>query len=397
MEKIYMDHNATTPLDPRALEAMLPYCKELFGNPSSSTHEYGRLARVAVAEAREKVASLLGASPDEIIFTGGATEADNLAVKGAAWAKKDKGNHIITSRVEHKAILNTCKYLEKTGFEVTYLPVDRYGMVDPSDVEKAINSRTILVSIMQVNSEVGTINPIEEIGKITRKKGVLFHTDAVQGVGKIPAKVDELGVDLLSLSAHKIYGPKGVGALYLRKKVRIEPLIHGGGQEAKLRSGTLNTPGIVGLGVTCALREKEMDDESERLTRLRERMRTAIESRIERAYLNGHPQKRQPGNLNFSFEFVEGEALILSLREVAVSSGSACTSDSLESSYVLLAMGVPEGVAHCSVRFGLGKMNTEEEVDHVVDLLEKHVARLRELSPLTGMGIDYAHTTNKRN
>ena len=396
MEKIYMDHNATTPLDPRALEAMLPYCREQFGNPSSSTHEYGRLARVAVVAAREKVSSLLGCRPDEIIFTSGATEADNLAVKGVAWARKDKGNHIITSRVEHKAVLNSCKYLEKGGFEVTYLPVDSYGMVDPADVEDAISEKTILVSIMQVNSEVGTVNPVEEIGKITKKKGVLFHTDAVQGLGKIPTKVDEIGADLLSLSAHKIYGPKGVGALYVRKKVRIEPLIHGGGQEAKLRSGTLNTPGIVGLGATCALREKEMDDESERLTLLRERMRKAIESRIERAYLNGHPEMRQPGNLNFSFEFVEGEALILSLRDVALSSGSACTSDSLESSYVLLAMGVPEAVAHCSIRFGLGKANTEEEVDYVVDLLEKNVARLRELSPLTGMGIDYTHTAGKR-
>lgn len=395
MEKIYMDHNATTPVDPRVLEAMLPYYKELFGNPSSSTHDYGRLARVATEQAREKVASLIGAQPEEIVFTSGATEADNLAVKGVAWAKRDRGNHIITSRVEHKAVLDTCKHLEKEGFEVTYLPVDKFAMVDPSDVASAITDKTILVSIMQVNSEVGTINPIDEIGKITRERGVLFHCDAVQGVGKIPTKVDELNVDLLSLSAHKIYGPKGAGALYVRKGVKLVPLFHGGGHERKLRSGTLNAPGIVGLGEACALREKEMAEEAVRLDRLRERMGKAIESRIERVYLNGHPERRQPGNLNFSFEYVEGEALILSLKDVAVSSGSACTSESLESSYVLLAMGVPEALAHCSVRFGLGKGNTEKDVDYVVDLLVRNVARLRELSPLTGMNIDYSQTARK--
>ena len=390
-----MDHNATTPVDPRVLEAMLPYYKELFGNPSSSTHDYGRLARTAVVEAREKVSALLGCHPDEVIFTSGATEADNLAVKGVAWALKDKGNHIITSSVEHKAILDTCRYLAKNGYDVTYLPVDKYGMVDPSDVEGAITDKTILVSIMQVNSEVGTVNPIEQIGQITRSKGVLFHCDAVQGVGKIRVKVDELGVDLLSMSGHKIYGPKGIGALYLRKGIKLVPLSHGGGQERKIRSGTLNTPGIVGMGETCTLRDLEMDEEAERLIGLRNRMRKQIESRIEKAYLNGHPEKRQPGNLNFSFEYVEGEALILSLRDVAVSSGSACTSELLESSYVLLAMGVPEAIAHCSVRFGLGKGNTEEEVDHVVDLLESNVAKLRDLSPLTGMNLDYAQSSKK--
>jgi cysteine desulfurase len=395
MEKIYMDHNATTPVDPRVLKAVLPFYQKFFGNPSSSTHEYGRLARVAVLDGREKVASLIGCKPDEIIFTSGATEADNLALKGVAWSKKDKGNHIITSSVEHKAILDTCKHLEKHGFEVTYLPVDKYGMINPSDVEAAITERTILVSIMHVNSEVGTINPIEEIGEITKGKGVLFHSDAVQGVGKIRVKVDEFNVDLLSLSAHKIYGPKGVGALYVRKGIKLVPLMHGGGHERKLRSGTLNTPGIVGLGEACALRELEMDEEAKRLTRLRERMRKAIVSRIEKAYFNGHLERRQPGNLNFSFEYVEGEALILSLKDVALSSGSACTSDSLESSYVLLAMGVPEAIAHCSVRFGLGKDNTEEEVDHVVDLLDKNVAKLRELSPLTGMSINYDEAAKK--
>jgi cysteine desulfurase len=395
MEKIYMDHNATTPVDPRVLEAMLPYYKELFGNASSSTHEYGRLARVATEEAREKVASLIGATSEEIILTSGATEADNLAVKGVAWARRDRGNHIVTSRVEHKAVLDTCKYLEKEGFEVTYLPVDKYGMVDPSDVAKSITDKTILVSIMQVNSEVGTVNPIEDIGRITKERGVLFHCDAVQGVGKVRTRVDELHVDLLSLSGHKFYGPKGVGALYVRKGLKLVPLFHGGGHERKLRSGTLNTPGIVGLGEACALRELEMEEEAARLTRLRERMRKAIESKIERVYLNGHPEKRQPGNLNFSFEYVEGEALILSLKDVAVSSGSACTSDSLESSYVLLAMSVPEALAHCSIRFGLGRGNTEKDVDYVVDLLVKNVARLRELSPLTGMDIDYSQTARK--
>ncbi|MFQ6103469.1 MAG: cysteine desulfurase family protein [Candidatus Glassbacteria bacterium] len=395
MERIYMDHNATTPLDPRVLEAMLPYQKELFGNPSSSTHDYGRIARMAVVEAREKVASLIGSRTDDVIFTSGATEADNLAIKGVAWSKKDEGNHIITSSVEHKAVLDTCKYLQKNGFRVTFLPVDKYGMVNPSDVEGAITDKTILVSVMHVNSEVGTVNPIEEIGKITKEHGVLFHCDAVQGVGKLRTKVDELNVDLMSISAHKIYGPKGVGALYVRKGVKLVPMMHGGGHERNLRSGTLNVPGIVGLGEACVLREAEMEDEAKKLTRLRQRMRDAIETRIEKAYLNGHPEKRQPGNLNFSFEYVEGEALILSLKDVAVSSGSACTSDSLESSYVLLAMGVPEALAHCSVRFGLGKDNTEEEVDRVVDLLEKNVARLRELSPLTGMKIDYAQATRK--
>jgi cysteine desulfurase len=375
---------------------MLPYCKELFGNPSSSTHDHGRMARIATEEAREKVAALLGAAPEEIIFTSGATEADNLAVKGVAWAKRDRGNHIITSRIEHKAVLDTCKYLEKEGFEVTYLPVDRYGMVDPADVARSITDRTILVSIMQVNSEVGTINPIEDIGRITRERGVLFHCDAVQGTGKVRTKVDEMNVDLLSLSAHKIYGPKGAGALYARKGVKLVPLFHGGGHERKMRSGTLNTPGIAGLGEACALREREMDEEAARLTRLRKRMQAGIESKIDRVYLNGHPEKRQPGNLNFSFEYVEGEALILCLRDVAVSSGSACTSDSLESSYVLLAMGVPEALAHCSVRFGLGKGNTEEEVDTVVDLLVRNVKKLRDLSPLTGMNIDYSKAARKR-
>ncbi len=396
MESIYMDHNATTPVDPRVLEAMLPYYREFFGNPSSSTHEYGRLAGAAVVEARERVASLIGAKPIEVIFTSGATEADNLAIKGAAWQNGEKGNHIITSNIEHKAVLDACAWLEKEGFEVTYLPVDGYGMVDPEAVREAITDRTILVSIMQVNSEVGTINPIAGIGAVVKDRGILFHCDAVQGVGKIPAKVDELNVDLLSISAHKIYGPKGVGALYVRRGVKLVPMMHGGGHERKLRSGTLNAPGIVGLGESCAIREREMDEEAERLRNLRIRMMEAIESRIDHVYLNGHPEKRQPGNLNVSFAYVEGEALILSLRDVAVSSGSACTSESLESSYVLRALGVPEALAHCSLRFGLGKDNTEEEVDRVVDLLEENVVKLRELSPLTGMDLDSLAGLGKR-
>ena len=384
LERIYMDHNATTPLDPRVYEAMKPYLTKYFGNASSTTHEHGRVAREAVEEAREKVADLIHAESREIIFTGGATEADNLAILGVASRLREKGNHIITSSIEHKAVLDTCKYLQKNGFDVTFLPVDRYAMVDPADLEKAITDRTILISVMYVNSEVGTIEPIEEIGKIAREKGVLFHCDAVQGAGKIETDVRKMNVDLLAMSSHKIYGPKGVGALYIRKGVRIDPITHGGGHERGLRPGTLNTPAIVGFGEACALRKVEMEAEAERLIALRERLKDRIVSEIEKVHLNGHPEKRQPGNLNFSFEYVEGESLILSMKDVALSSGSACTSDSLESSYVLLAMGVPEVIAHCSVRFGLGKDNTEAEVDEVASQLKANVERLREMSPLVG-------------
>ncbi len=384
LERIYMDHNATTPLDPRVFEAMKPYFIDFFGNPSSTTHEHGRVAREAVEEAREKVADLIHADSREIIFTSGATEADNLAVLGAASRLKKRGNHIITTSIEHKAVLESCKYLAKNGFDVTFLPVDGYAMVDPSDVDKAITERTILISVMYVNSEVGTIEPVEEIGKIARNRGILFHCDAVQAAGKIETDVEKLNVDLLAISSHKIYGPKGVGALYIRKGVRIDPVSHGGGHERGLRAGTLNTPAIVGFGKACELRKVEMEPEAKRLIELRERLKARILDGIEDVRLNGHPERRQPGNLNFSFKYVEGESLILSIKDVALSSGSACTSDTLESSYVLLAMGVPEAVAHCSVRFGLGKDNTEADVDYVADQLEVNVKRLREMSPLVG-------------
>jgi len=384
LEKIYMDHNATTPLDSRVAEAMRPYLAEYFGNPSSTTHEHGRVTREAVETAREKVAALINAGSREIVFTSGATEADNLAIMGVASRMREKGNHIITTRIEHKAVLDTCKYLQKNGFDVTFLPVDRHAMIDPDDLEKAITDRTILISVMYVNSEVGTIEPVEEVGKIARRHGVLFHCDAVQAAGKIEMDVKALNVDLLSMSGHKIYGPKGVGVLYIRKGVRIDPIMHGGGQERGVRPGTLNTPAIVGLGKACELRKAEMAPEAKRLIPLRERLRGKIEANIEKVHLNGHPVKRQPGNLNFSFEYVEGESLILSMKDVALSSGSACTSDSLESSYVLLAMGVPEVLAHCSVRFGLGKDNTEDDVDQVAAQLAVNVERLREMSPLVG-------------
>ena len=382
MKIIYMDHNATTLLDPEVLEAMMPYLTDKFGNPSSSTHAYGWEARRSVEEARGQVAELIGGRPEEIIFTSGATEADNLAIKGVAHAYRDRGNHIITSQVEHKAVLEACKFLEKEGIRVTYLPVDRYGMVDPEQVKGAITDKTILVSIMYVNSEVGTIEPVEKVGEIAKQKGVLFHSDAVQGVGKIETRVDKLKTDLLSISGHKMYGPKGIGALYLRKGVKIEPLFHGGGHERGLRAGTENVPGIIGLGKACQKAGQVMKTEAERLTKLRNRLYEGVMTRIKHVYLNGHPERRLPGNLNLSFEFVEGESLILSLKDFAVSSGSACTSSSLKSSYVLLAMGIPEEIAHCSVRICLGRSNTEEEVDYLVEELSKNVARLRTMSPL---------------
>lgn len=384
LERIYMDHNATTPLDPRVYEVMKPFLTDYFGNASSTTHEHGRVAREAVEEARLKVADLINASGREIIFTSGATEADNMAILGTASRLREKGNHIITTGIEHKAVLDTCKYLQKNGYEITFLPVDRYARVDPGDVEKAITDRTILISVMYVNSEVGTIEPIAEIGKVAKERDILFHCDAVQGVGRIETDVKKMNVDLLSMSSHKIYGPKGIGALYVRKGVRIDPIAHGGGHERGLRPGTLNTPAIVGFGQACAFRKVEMKAEAERLIALRERLKNRILGEIEKVHLNGHPEMRQPGNLNFSFEYVEGESLILSMKDVALSSGSACTSDSLESSYVLLAMGIPEVIAHCSVRFGLGKDNTEADVDEVATQLKANVKRLRDMSPLVG-------------
>lgn len=382
---IYMDHHATTPVAPEVFEAMRPYFTEHFGNAASRNHAFGWAAESAVEAARAQIAQLIGCKPIELVFASGATEADNLAIKGVAYAYRDRGTHIISSPIEHHAVLDPCRRLEKEGFQVTYLAVDRHGLVDPADVAKAITPKTILVSIMLANNEIGTIQPVAEIGRICKERGVLFHSDAVQGVGKIPARVDDLGVDLMSLTAHKLYGPKGVGALYVRMgkpRVKLMPQMDGGGHEKGRRSGTLNVPGIVGFGEACELAGKVMASEAERLTALRERLRAGIFSRIDAVHLNGHPTARLPGNLNVSFEYVEGESLLMSLKEVAVSSGSACTSASLEPSYVLKALGVGEELAHTSIRFGLGRGNTEEEVDYVVDRLAEQVSRLRAMSPL---------------
>jgi cysteine desulfurase len=381
MKHIYMDHNATTPLREEVLQAMLPYLREEYGN-ASSLHHFGIQARRAVERARESVATALGAKPREIVFTGCGTEADNQAVKGVAFASRDKGDHVITSRVEHKAVLETCQYLEKQGFRVTYLPVDERGAVSPKDVAQAITDQTILVSVMFANNEIGTIQPIAEIAEVCRDRGVLFHTDAVQAVGKLPVDVKALGVDLLSLSAHKFYGPKGVGALVVRKGVRLDPLLHGGHQEWGRRAATENVAGIVGLGRALELRLDEMAAEAERLTALRERLYTGLVEQIDHVILNGHPTQRLPGTLSVCFDYIEGEAIImgLDLEGIAVSSGSACTSASLEPSHVLLAMGVHPAVAQGSIRFSLGQGNTEADVDAVLQVLPPIVERLRAMS-----------------
>jgi len=391
---IYMDNNATTRTDPRVVEAMLPYFTEHFGNAASRNHPFGWKAEAAVDDAREQIAELIGASGKEIIFTSGATESTNLAIKGIVAMYKKKGNHIITQVTEHKATLDVCKRLEREGCQVTYLPVDKYGQVNPEQVREAITDKTILVSIMAANNEIGTLQPIKEIGAICKEKGVFFHTDAVQAVGKIPIDVIAMGIDLLSLTAHKIYGPKGIGALYVRKKdprVRLEPQIDGGGHERGMRSGTLPVPLIVGFGMACDIARREMPEEAPRTFRLRERLRTTIMERLPETYLNGHPTERLPGNANISFAYVEGEGLMMGIKDVAVSSGSACTSASLEPSYVLRALGVGDELAHSSIRFGIGRFNTEEEVDYVADLVVREVQRLREMSPLFEMvqqGID---------
>jgi cysteine desulfurase len=383
---IYMDNHATTPVDPRVLEAMLPYFTEKFGNAASRNHAFGWESEAAVDTAREQVARLIHAgSPREIVFTSGATESDNLAIKGVAAAYKDKGDHIITCVTEHKAVLDSCKVLEKQGCRVTYLPVDRDGLIDQQQLREAITDRTILISVMAANNEIGTIEPVKEIGRIAKEKGILFHSDATQAVGKIPVHVDEMGIDLLSLTAHKMYGPKGVGALYVRgsnPRVKITPIIDGGGHERGMRSGTLNVPGIVGLGVACAIEQREMAAEAERLVALRERLKQGILAVLDEVSVNGHPTQRLPGNLNMSFAYVEGESLLMALKEIAVSTGSACTSASLEPSYVLRAIGVPDELAHTSIRFGLGRFNTEEEVDFTVGRVTQEVNRLREISPL---------------
>jgi cysteine desulfurase len=383
---IYMDHHATTPVDPRVLESMLPYFTEKFGNAASRNHAYGWESEAAVDTAREQVAKLIHAgSPREIVFTSGATESDNLAIKGVAAAYKDKGDHIITCVTEHKAVLDSCKVLEKQGYRVTYLPVDRDGLIDLQQLREAITDKTILISVMAANNEIGTIEPVNEIGRIAKERGILVHSDATQAVGKIPVHVEEMGIDLLSLTAHKMYGPKGAGALYVRAsnpRVKITPIIDGGGHERGMRSGTLNVPGIVGLGVACAIEQREMAAESQRLITLRERLKQGIFAGLDEVNINGHLEQRLPGNLNMSFAYVEGESLLMALKEIAVSTGSACTSASLEPSYVLRAIGVPDELAHTSIRFGLGRFNTEEEVDFTIGRVTEEVKRLREISPL---------------
>ena len=391
---IYMDNHATTPVDPRVVDAMLPYFNEKFGNSASRNHSFGWSAEEAVENARAQVARLINATPKEIVFTSGATESDNLAIKGVAEMYREKGNHIITQVTEHKAVLDACKRLEKYGYEVTYLPVGKDGRVDLDELRRAITPKTILITIMYANNEIGTIQPIAEIGKIAKEKGVFFHTDAVQACGKIPVDVQKDNIDLLSISAHKMYGPKGCGALYVRRRnprVQLASIIDGGGHERGMRSGTLNVPGIVGLGKAAELCQQEMSEESKRMLALRERLKENIFSKLDEVYINGSMIHRLPNNMNISFAFVEGESLLMGINDVAVSSGSACTSATLEPSYVLKALGVGEDLAHTSIRFGLGRFNTEEEVDYVTNRVIEVVNRLRELSPLYEMakeGVD---------
>jgi cysteine desulfurase len=395
---IYMDNHATTRVDPRVVEAMLPFFTETYGNAASRSHSYGWSAEKAVDEARDQVAALIGASGREIVWTSGATESDNLAIKGAAEFHKDKGRHIITSVIEHKAVLDSCKRLEREGFDVTYLPVEPDGRVSPEAVRAAMTDKTVLVSIMLANNEIGTVNPVNEIGAVVKEKGALFHIDAVQGTGKIPFDVESSKADLVSLSAHKMYGPKGVGALYVRRKprVRLTAGIDGGGHERGMRSGTLNVPAVVGFGVAAQIAAADMPEEAQRVLGMRERLRKGIQAQVSDTFVNGSMEHRLPGNLNISFAYVEGEAMLMALKDVAVSSGSACTSSSLEPSYVLRALGVEEEMAHTSIRFGIGRFNTDEEVDYVIDLVARKVDKLRELSPLYEMvkdGIDLKSIT----
>ncbi len=383
MRKIYMDHNATTPVHPAVLDAILPYYREAYGN-ASSVHAFGREARVAMEEARDKIAEFIGAQPREVIFTSGGTESDNFAIEGAAFENSRRGKHIITSAIEHHAVLNTCKHLETHGFEVSYLGVDRYGMVDPDDVRKAIRDDTILMTIMHANNEIGTIEPLQEIISIAKEKGVIFHSDAVQTVGKIPVNVDELGIDLMSMSAHKIYGPKGVGALYVRRGTKVEPLVRGGHHERNRRGGTENVPGIVGFGKAIELAAADMEEEGKRLWNLTEKLKNGLQDQLEYVYANSHPTQRLPATMNLSFDFLEGESIVLNLdmKGVAVSTGSACTSGSLEPSHVLVALGLPPATAQGAIRFSLGRDNTEADVDYVLEELPPIVRRLRAMSPL---------------
>ena len=390
---VYLDYQATTPMDPRALDAMLPYFTEKFGNPHSRTHRFGWEAEDAVEKARAQVASIIGAQPKEIVFTSGATESNNLALKGVAHFYKDRKDHIITVVTEHKCVLDTCRHLEQEGFTVTYLPVDENGLIDLEKLRKAITEKTLLVSIMAVNNEVGTIQPLKEIGAMCRENGVFFHTDAAQAVGKIPLDVNEMNIDLMSISGHKLYGPKGIGALFVRRKprVRLQALINGGGQERGMRSGTLPTPLCVGFGEACAIAEKDMADDNDRIRYLAERFRSGINEDLKDVFLNGDEEKRYPGNVNLSFAYVEGESLIMGLKDLAVSSGSACTSASLEPSYVLRALGVNEELAHTSIRFGIGRFTTEAEVDYAREVVVDQVNKLRAMSPLWEMvqeGVD---------
>jgi len=391
---IYMDSHSTTPVDPRVLETMLPYFTEKFGNAASRNHAFGWEAEQAVEQARRQIARLIHADPKEIIFTSGATEADNLALKGVVEMYREKGDHIITTQTEHRAVLDTAKALEKKGVKVTYLAVDKDGRVSPDDVRNAITDKTILISIMLANNEIGTIHPVMEIGKIAKEKGVLFHCDATQGVGKIPVNVQEMGIDLMSFTAHKIYGPKGIGALYVRRKaprVRLVPQMDGGGHERGMRSGTPAVPLIVGFGKACELCEQEMQAEGERVRVLRDRLHEGLTKALDEVYLNGHPTERLPHNLNVSFAYVEGEALLMGVKEIALSSGSACTSATLEPSYVLRALGVGSDLAHSSIRFGLHRFTTQGEVDYTVTRMVQAVNKLREMSPLYEMakeGID---------
>jgi cysteine desulfurase len=383
--RIYLDNNATTPLDPRVLEAMMPYLTEKFGNAASRNHSFGWEAEEAVNQARAQIASVLGAGSKEIIFTSGATEGNNIAIKGIAAMYADTGKHIITQPTEHKAVIDPCNYLQQHGYRVTYLDVDKYGRIDLDQLEEAISDDTILVSIMHGNNEIGTLQPIAEVGRICRSREVFFHTDACQTFGKVPINVQEMGIDLLTLSAHKIYGPKGVGAMYVRRKrprVRCEPVLHGGGHERGMRSGTLNVPGIVGLGKAAEICQACMADESRELAELRDRLQAGIVSQLDQVFLNGHPTERTPNNLNLSFAYVEGESLMMGFKDVAVSSGSACTSASLEPSYVLRALGVGDELAHSSIRFSVGRFNTRDEIDYVVEQVVATVRRLRAMSPL---------------
>jgi cysteine desulfurase len=387
---VYLDYQATTPMDPRVLDAMMPYFIEKFGNPHSRNHTHGWEAEQAVEKARQQVAELIGADEREIVFTSGATESNNLAIAGVARFYKDRKNHIVTVATEHKCVLDTCRHLEQEGFEVTYLPVQQNGLVDLEALKQAITPKTVLVSVMAVNNEIGVIQPLAEIGRMCREKGAFFHTDAAQAFGKIPLDVNAMNIDLMSISGHKIYGPKGIGALFVRRKprVRMIALIHGGGQERGFRSGTLPTPLCVGLGEAAAIAKREMAQETEKLTKLRDRFYDSVKQRLPEVYLNGDLKSRIPGNLNLSFAYVEGEGLMMGIKDLSVSSGSACTSASLEPSYVLRALGVTEDLAHTSLRIGFGRFTTEDEVDYAADRIVEAVQKLRSMSPLWEMAQD---------